>query len=119
MAKRDKASIYVDAQKLFAALYEAQFDMCKRDRPVMAVRLLDHTERIIANFAVAFESDNKLEFVNRMLAEFEIVKVELRFAIQQSIIRNPAHIKELTEIVVRLEEGIAKWRGYVISARQD
>ena len=32
MTKRDKASIYVDAQQLLYTLYDAQFEMDKRDR---------------------------------------------------------------------------------------
>ena len=119
MAKRDKASIYVDAQQLLYTLYDAQFEMDKRDRPVLAVRLLDHTEQIIANFSLAFKSDDKLPYVDTMLAEFEIVKVELRFAIEKNIIKSPSTINRITELVVRMEEGIAKWRSYVVSARQD
>ena len=110
MTKRDKASIYVDAQQLLYTLYDAQFEMDKRDRPVLAVRLLDHTEQIIANFSLAFKSDDKLPYVDTMLAEFEIVKVELRFAIEKNIIKSPSTINRITELVVRMEEGIAKWR---------
>lgn len=69
MTKRDKASIYVDAQQLLYTLYDAQFEMDKRDRPVLAVRLLDHTEQIIANFSLAFKSDDKLPYVDTMLAD--------------------------------------------------
>lgn len=119
MAKRDKASIYVDAQLLLHELYDAQFEMDKRDRPVLAVRMLDHTERIIANFALAFESENKLQYIDAMLAEFEIVKVEIRFAFERFMIKSPGTVNRITELIVRMEEGIAKWRSYVISARQD
>ena len=99
MAKRDKASIYVDAQQLLYTLYDAQFEMDKRDRPVLAVRLLDHTEQIIANFSLAFKSDDKLPYVDTMLAEFEIVKVELRFAIEKNIIKSPSNIRRLWESI--------------------
>ena len=44
MAKSaDKSGIYVDAQNLFRLLYTAQFEMDKRDRPVIVTRMFDHT----------------------------------------------------------------------------
>ena len=119
MAKRDKSSIYVDAQCLLHTIYQGQFEMDKKDRAVLAVRLLSHTEEIIAYFAMAFRTEQKLENIDRMLAQFEIVKVELRFAIEEHMFKNPVTINRLRELVVKMEEGMEKWRSYVASARQD
>ena len=59
MAKRDKSSIYVDAQCLLHTIYKGQFEMDKKDRAVLAVRLLSHTEEIISHFALAFHTEKK------------------------------------------------------------
>lgn len=119
MAKRDKSSIYVDAQCLLHTIYKGQFEMDKKDRAVLAVRLLSHTEEIISHFALAFHTEKKIENIDRMLAHFEIVKVESRFAIEENMFKSPATIKQLRELVVKMEEGIGKWRNYIVSARQD
>ena len=119
MAKRDKAGIYIDAQLLLQLLYDAQFEMDKRDRAVLSVRMLSHAESIISNFALAYNTDDKIEHINKMLAHFEVIKVEIRFAIDRGMFKKPSTIAKARELIVKMEEGIAKWRAYIVSTRQD
>ena len=42
-----RTSIYIDAVKFFNLIYEGQFEMDKRDRIVLANRLLDHMKQFI------------------------------------------------------------------------
>ncbi|WP_294533287.1 hypothetical protein [uncultured Bacteroides sp.] len=119
MAKKEKSSIYVDAQSLLYTFYNAQFEMDKRDRAVLAVRLLDHTEAIISHFSLAYRTEDKVANIDKMLAHFEVVKVESRFAIDEKMFKKPCTINRVRELIVRMDEGIVKWRNYVVSARQD
>lgn len=118
MATRDKASIYVDLQNLFRALYDAQWEMAKCNRIVIGVRMLDHCEKALSYFSLAYElEDRKIENIDKMLGEFEMLKVECRFAIDR-FYRRDATKNELREYIVKIQEGIDKWRSYVYSARQ-
>lgn len=118
MAKSaDKSGIYVDAQNLFRLLYTAQFEMDKRDRPVIVTRMFDHTEGIISYFALAYREDrieDKRRHVDTMQAHFEALKVEIRMVIDFGMFKKPGTINGVRELIVRISEGIAKWRNSMV-----
>ena len=110
MAKKiDKSGIYIDAQNLFRLLYTAQFEMDKRDRPVIVTRMFDHTEAVISHFALAYREDDledKRRHVDKMQAHFEALKVEIRMAIDFGMFKKPATINGARELIVRISEGM-------------
>lgn len=118
-AKTAKTGIYIDAQKLYNVIYAGQFEMDKRDRPLTALRLLDHTERFIANFSLAYNTDDKLAYIEKMIAEFEIIKFLCRFAITNGMFKKTYTIGGIKELIVKMDEGIVKWHKFVKSARQE
>lgn len=118
MAKKiDKSGIYIDAQNLFRLLYTAQFEMDKRDRPVIVTRMFDHTEAVISHFALAYREDDledKRRHVDKMQAHFEALKVEIRMAIDFGMFKKPATINGARELIVRISEGMDKWRNSMV-----
>lgn len=116
--QRDKSSIYVDVYELFIVLYKLQFKAPKRDRPIIFTRLLDHCERIMANYSIAFDGMDKLPYINMMLGEVECLKVEVRLAIELDIIRE-ADSTRVRELIVNINESVVKWRSYVVQSRQE
>lgn len=117
-SKTAKTGIYIDAQKLYNIIYEGQFEMDKRDRPITAIRLLDHTERFISNFCMAYNTEEKFDYIEKMMAEFEIIKFLCRFAISNGMFKRTFTVNGIKEILVKMDEGIVKWRNYIKSARQ-
>ena len=66
-AKTAKTGIYIDAQKLYNVIYAGQFEMDKRDRPLTALRLLDHTEKFLSSLNSSIGlMKHKQEFNNIM-----------------------------------------------------
>lgn len=119
MSKIDKASIYVNAQNLFKVLYYAQFDAPKRDRIALFNRMLDHCEAVISSFSLSYLTERKIENIEVMMAHFEALKVEIRFAMDSTIIRREGTQTELRDLMSRMQDGMDKWRSFIISARQD
>lgn len=117
MARKDKAGIYVDSQMLFEVLYKAQFEMPKKDRCVIAVRLLDHCEKLMAEFSLSYreKGNEKMIHIRAMLAEYEMLKMECRFIVDNGLIRNPSTDRAIKEYIVRIDEGIEKWIAYISS----
>ncbi len=117
--KIDKSGIYVDAQNLLRTIYKAQFEIPKRDRPVLVTRMLDHTEAIISNFALAYREDrlvDKRRYVDAMSAHFEALKVEIRMVVdgEAKMLKVPGLVNEIKELTVKLHEGIEKWRNSMV-----
>jgi len=114
MAK-DKASIYVDAQKMFSLLYDAQFAMAKRDQNKLGARLQDHCEQIIAYYELAHDLDgeDKKDAIKRLCIEFAIMKVLIRIAQDKHIIKDISLLNQIRALIVSMDEGIGKWRNYV------
>lgn len=118
-AKTAKSGIYIDAQKLYDVFYEGQFEMDRRDRPTTALKLLDHTEQFIANFALAYNTGEKEYYIKKMISEFEIIKFLSRFAITKGMFKKTYTISGVKELIVKIDEGVVKWRNYIKSARQE
>ena len=115
--KINQSGIYVDAQNLFRLLYCAQFEMDKRDRPVMVTRMFDHTESIISCFALAYKEDRlaeKRKYIDDMQAHFEALKVLIRMAIDYEMFKKDTTINGARELIVRLSEGMDKWRNSMV-----
>ena len=118
MAK-DKAALYVDTQEMFRVIYETQFELPKRDRIVLTTRMLDHCEKIIGNFALAYHTDgDKLKYIDRFIAEFEALKVECRFAID-TMYRSDQTQMRIRELLARIDEGVQRWCKYISGTRQE
>ena len=115
--KIDKAGIYVDAQDLLRTIYKAQFEMPKRDRPILVTRMLDHTEAIISNFALAYREDRPTEkrrYVDALAAHFEALKVEIRMVVEGGMLKEPSLVNAIKELTVKSYEGIEKWRNSMV-----
>ena len=54
-----------------------------------------------------------------MIAKFQAFKPMLRFCIEEKMFKKELTINSLRERVVKIEEGIAKWRKYLKESRQD
>lgn len=120
MAKKDKASIYIDLQALFKIIYQAQFQVPKRDRIALINRMLDHCERCIGYFTMAYEYDDKSHCIEMLVAEYEALKIECRLAIDDlPIIKSEATKKDIREKIASIETGIEKWRSYLYSLRHE
>lgn len=120
MAKlKEKSSIYIDVQHLLKILYRGQFEMDKKDRivlfPVMFGKVLD----MLSNFCLAYYTESKKEYIDVMIADFECLKPLVRFCIEESMFKTPLTIKSLRERIVKIDEGVMKWRKYIVSSRQD
>lgn len=118
---RDKASLYVDTQELFRILYDAQFEIPKRDRPVLATRVLDHSEKICAYFALSYHTEEKLKYTDLFIAEFEALKICLRMMMRPDfpIIRKESICNQIRDYLAKIDESVVKWRKYVSDNRQE
>lgn len=120
MAKKDKASIYIDLQSLFSELYKSQFEMNKCDRIILGDRILDHCEKSLAFFSLAYEvEDKRIIYIEKLLAEFEMLKMDCRFAIDNNFYKSESTKATIREYISKIQEGIDKWRSFVYSARQE
>ena len=109
MATKDKASIYVDLQVLFAQLYDAQWEMAKCNRVVLGDKMLEHCEKAIAYFNVAFDIESKRdEYIALLCEEFSILKFECRFAIDR-FFKSDTTKNKIRESIVKIQEGLDKW----------
>ena len=63
----DKAGIYVDAHKLRRVLYQALFDMDKRDRVVFGERAMTELGEFIAAFAMAYDFPEERDYYIRKI----------------------------------------------------
>ena len=119
MAKKDESSIYIDLQELFKVLYRGQFGCDKRDRIALFNRMMDHNEKCITYFSLAFDSSDKIHQVEMLVGEFDILKVECRMAIDIEIIKQESLKNQIREYIVKIQDGIDKWRSYLYSARHE
>ncbi|MGM9759399.1 MAG: hypothetical protein ACI30I_04690 [Parabacteroides sp.] len=113
MAKKvQEAGIHKDTREIWDVIYKGQFEMCKRDRPVMAVRLLNKAEDILEYFCMSYKvSDpkDKKDYTERMLGAFDVLKSLIREAKDENMFKLDSTKNRLTELVVRMDEGMEKY----------
>ena len=110
--KVQQAGIYKDAQDLWDVIYEGQFEMCQRDRPIMAVRLLNQTTNVMRYFALSYAQSNPIDKKNHteaMLGEFEVLKTLIRKAKDKNMFKKEETKNRLTELIVKMDEGIERY----------
>ena len=120
MAKRrDKTGIYIDLQHLFRIIYAGQFEMNKRDRACIMADTIKELLAINSNFSLSYIEEDKMKYIIRMIAAFENLKFILRFCIDEKMFKTEKTVNAIRERVVKLEEGIGKWRKFINGNRQD
>jgi len=120
MANKDKASLFVDTFNLYKVVYTAQFHIPKRDRIALGNRILDHTEKVLSSFAMAYNiEDNKLQNIDKFIIEFEALKMCIRLGFELDIYNVESDINAMREYLARIDESVEKWRAYVVSNRQE
>ena len=110
--KVQQAGIYKDAQDLWDVIYEGQFEMCQRDRPIMAVWLLNQTSNVMRHFALSYAESNpadKKSHTEAMLGEFEVLKTLVRKAKDKNMFKKESTKNRLTELIVKMDEGIERY----------
>ena len=60
-----------------------------------------------------------MKYIIRMIAAFENLKFILRFCIDEKMFKTEKTVNAIRERVVKLEEGIGKWRKFINGNRQD
>ena len=84
----DKAGIYVDAHKLRRVLYQALFDMDKRDRVVFGERAMTELGEFIAAFAMAYDFPEERDYyIRKMCAVFSVLLIDLRIMAELNVYR--------------------------------
>lgn len=120
MAKRrEKTGIYIDLQHLFRIIYAGQFEMNKRDRVCIMTDTIKELLAINSNFSLSYIEEDKMKYIIRMIAAFENLKFILRFCIDEKMFKTEKTVNAIRERVVKLEEGIGKWRKFINGNRQD
>ena len=120
MAKRrDKTGIYIDLQHLFRIIYARQFERNKRDRACIMADTIKELLEINSNFSLSYIEEDKMKYIIRMIAAFENLKFILRFCIDEKMFKTEKTVNAIRERVVKLEEGIGKWRKFINGNRQD
>lgn len=120
MAKRrEKTGIYIDLQHLFRIIYAGQFEMSKRDRACIMADTIKELLAINSNFSLSYIEEDKMKYIIRMIAAFENLKFILRFCIDEKMFKTEKTVNAIRERVVKLEEGIGKWRKFINGNRQD
>ena len=114
MAKTDKAGIYVDGYALFEVLLRVLYKMTRADKINIGSAMIGHCEKFIANFVLAYEVHNKREeYIEQMIAEFEMLKLNIRTAKNIGAIKddkNESMAKETVLLLSRIDDGIMKWK---------
>ena len=121
-----KSGIYVDGYELRRILKKAQFSMTKADRIIYGTPVLQECGEFLKNFVMAYDfKDEKLKYIRKMCASFEVLKLDLRIILQDNIIRSPGpHSSEMSpkefkikilEYIARIEKGVNKWKNSVIA----
>ena len=120
MAKRrEKTGIYIDLQHLFRIIYAGPFEMNKRDRTCLMADTIKELLPIKSNFSLSYIEEDKMKYIIRMIAAFENLKFILRFCIDEKMFKTEKTVNAIRERVVKLEEGIGKWRKFINGNRQD
>lgn len=117
----DKAGIYVDAHKLRRVLYQALFDMDKRDRVVFGERAMTELGEFIAAFAMAYDfPEERNYYIRKMCAVFSVLLIDLRIMAELNVYRGAKNSSgdvivkgEIFELVGRIDLGISKWRSSI------
>ena len=74
---------------------------------------------INSNFSLSYIEEDKMKYIIRMIAAFENLKFILRFCIDEKMFKTEKTVNAIRERVVKLEEGIGKWRKFINGNRQD
>jgi len=80
--------------------------------------MLDHTEKILGYFTLAYTTDKKIENIDLFIAEFSALKAECRFAIEDMFNSESTKMR-IRESVAKIDESVGRWRTYVKDARQE
>lgn len=115
--KVQEAKIYKDAQELYKAIYEGQFEMCQRDRPSMAVDLLKETREVIKYFALSYkvnDLERKRHYGELSMGSFEVLKTLIRMAIEENMFKTETTKSRLIDMVVVIDEGMEKWNNKLV-----
>ena len=86
--------------------------MCQRDRPIMAVRLLNQTTNVMRYFALSYAKSNPIDkkgHTEAMLGEFEVLKTLIRKAKDKNMFKKEETKNRLTELIVKMDEGIERY----------
>jgi hypothetical protein len=120
-SKINKTSIYVDVQELFITLYDAQFEMPKRDRPIIVNRALGHCEMVAAYFALSYRTDDKIKYTKLLFAEFEALKMNIRSILRpdRPMIQNESTCNKIRNYIARIDESVVKWYKSLELKRQE
>ena len=130
MSKVDKAGIYVDGYYLRKLLKRAQYVMTKTDRIIYGTPVLQECGTFLSSFVLAYEyPDERDRYIRKMIADFEVLKLDLRIIAEENILKCPDPANALMrpdgfkiqifELVARIDEGIAKWRKCVEKGKTD
>lgn len=109
-AKRDKASLYVDAKEALKIIYTALPDMPKIERIDGAPESLKQSVcNIIRNFYKAWHiRDRREEFIAEMAGELGMAETALEICSHRGFITDRRQ-EQIAWRFSRIEEGIEKW----------
>lgn len=113
----NEPSIYIDCARLRELLIYSMSEMTKRDRMLYAERAVVETGDIIADFVMAYKyQDERLKYIRKMVADFEVLKVDLRFLAEIGAFKGKKDKngdviieREIFECIARVDEGVAKY----------
>ena len=109
----DKIDIYVSAQNLYKKIYSMQDRINKKDREHLYPDLLHMALKIAADVALAKRVKTKsLEYIETLIADFEMLKLTLRSCVSMRIINEPRDKIELFSYIALIDASLDKWYSY-------
>lgn len=109
----DKLDIYVTAQNLFKKIYQMKNRINKADREMLYPRLLDMATKVAADVALAKRVKTRsLEYLETLIADFEMLKLTLRSCVQMGIIKERRDKTELFSFIALIDASLDKWYSY-------
>ena len=128
----EESSIYVSLKRLRAILYEVQFTMTKANRQIFGAQLQREGCECMAAYILAFTvTDKKLEYLEKAMGHFYVVKEDVFHCFEKNIIhykvnkqkkdKNGKPIKmldseyvdsrkiELTKLIASIDNDMCRW----------
>ena len=113
----NEPGIYVDCAKLRKLIIYSLVGMTKVERMLYAERAVVESGEVIADFVMAYKfQEERIKYIHKMVADFEVLKVDLRFLAELGTFRGKKDKngdviieREIFECVARIDDGITKY----------
>ena len=114
--KVELTGIYIDVAELRKLIFEASYDMTKKDRIIWVESMIRNIGEVIKHFVLAYEyQDERDKYTRKLVGDFAVVKADIRTACEFGIFKGNKKDGELVikkkifNSLGRIDDSVGKW----------